>query len=129
MNKMAYRLETDLPFEQVVDNIERLTPENNFRVLAVHDVQATLAEKGFERPPLKIIEVCNAGFAHQALSKDIGVALFIPCRFAVFTAKGKTVVTLARPTMISELLPDAGLEDLSADVETRLMTIMEQAVR
>jgi hypothetical protein len=77
MDKMAYRPETDLPFEKVVDGIERPTPENNFRVLAVHDVQATPA----------------------------------------------------RLTMISEMLPRAGLDDLAADVETRLMTIMEQTIQ
>ena len=80
INTLAYRLRSDKPFDEVSANLERLSPEHQFRVLAVHDVQETLAEKGFERGPLKIIEICNAGFAHQATQKDINGALFMPCK-------------------------------------------------
>lgn len=126
--KLAYRLESDKPFETVVENLERLSPEHQFRVLAVHDVQKTLAEKGFEREPLTIVEICNAGFAHQALQKEIDVALFMPCKFTVYPAGNKTVVTLSRPTMIVEMLPEAGLEELAAKVEETLKKVMVAAV-
>ncbi len=125
---LAYRLESDKPFETVVENLERLSPEHQFRVLAVHDVQKTLAEKGFEREPLTIIEICNAGFAHQALQKEIDVALFMPCKFTVYHAGNKTVVTLNRPTMIAEMLPGAGLEELAGQVEETLKKVMAAAV-
>jgi uncharacterized protein (DUF302 family) len=126
--KLTYRLESDKPFETVVANLEKLAPEHQFRVLAVHDVQQTLAEKGFTRDPLKIIEVCNAGFAHQALQNEINVAQFMPCKFVVHTEGGKTVVTLGRPTMIAEMLPEAGLEELAGQVEETLKKVMVEAV-
>lgn len=126
--KMAYRLETEKPFEEVVEAIHNQTVEHKFRVLAVHDVQATLAEKDIERGPLKIIEVCNAKFAHAATQKDIGVAIFMPCRYSVHTDDGKTVVTLARPSMIADMLPEAGLEELAMEVEKTLISIMEASV-
>jgi uncharacterized protein (DUF302 family) len=127
-SRLAYRLESEKPFDTVVENLERLTPKHQFRVLAVHDVRQTLAEKGFERGPLKIIEVCNAGFAHEALLKTIDVSLFIPCKFAVHTEGGKTVVTLGRPRVIAEMLPQAGLEGLAGDVEEKLKKIVQAAV-
>ncbi len=126
--KLAYRLESNKSFEEVVENIHSRTAEHKFRVLAVHDVQATLAEKDLERGPLKIIEVCNAKFAHTATQKDIGVAIFMPCRFSVHTDGGKTVVTLARPSMIADMLPEAGLEKLATEVENTLISIMEASV-
>lgn len=126
--KLAYRLESEKSFEMVVENLEKLTPEHQFRVLAVHDVQKTLAEKGFERGPLKIIEVCNAGFAHKALQKSIDVSLFMPCKFSVYTEGNKTVVTLARPSMITEMLPEAGLEELAGQVEETLKKVMAAAI-
>ena len=67
--EIAHTLVTGKPFEQVVSALEANTPKHQFRVLAVHDVQATLAEKGLQREPLKIVEICNARFAHQALQK------------------------------------------------------------
>lgn len=124
----AYRLGSDKPFDEVVENIEKQTAEHKFRVLHVHDVQATLAEKGFERDPVKIVEVCNAGFAHEALGKDMDVALFMPCRFAVYTEGGKTVVTLGRPSMIAQMMPNAGLTELAVGVEQTLKSVMEKSV-
>ena len=126
--QIAHTLETSKTFEQVVSAIESNTPKHQFRVLAVHDVQATLAEKGFERGPLKIIEICNAKFAHQALQKDAEVALFMPCKFAVYTDGGKTIVKLGRPTMIAEVIPQSGLEELAAGVEATLKQIMRESV-
>jgi len=126
--EIAHTLKSNKPFEQVVSALEANTPKHQFRVLAVHDVQATLAEKGFQRGPLKIIEVCNAGFAHKALQKSPEVALFMPCRIAVYTEGGKTIVKLGRPTMIAEVMPQAGLDELASDVETTLKHIMQESV-
>ena len=127
-DKMAYRLESEKSFEEFVDNIHNQTAEHKFRVLAEHDVQATLAEKNLERGPLKIIEVCNAKFAHAATQKNVGVAIFMPCRYSVHTDGDKTVVTLARPSLIAGMLPEAGLEDLAGEVEKTLISIMEASV-
>ena len=124
----SYKMETAKPFDAVVTRLEEETARNQFRVLHVHDVQATLAEKGFRRAPLKIIEVCNSGFAHEALQKDTEVSLFMPCRLVVHTEKDKTVVTLARPTMIARMLPESGLETLAEDVEKTLIKVMVDAL-
>ncbi len=125
---MKYTLTSDKPFDTVVANLERLVPEKQFRVLHIHDVKATLEEKGFHRDPLKIVEVCNAGFANQALQKNIDVALFMPCKFTVYVMDGKTHVTLGRPMMISQLMPGSGLDELAKAVETTLKEVMHAAV-
>jgi uncharacterized protein (DUF302 family) len=126
--EFAYTLESSKSFEQVVSAIEANTSRHQFRVLAVHDVQATLAEKGIQRGPLKIIEICNAKFAHQALQKSAEVAVFLPCRFAVYTDGGKTIAKLGRPAMIAEIMPGVGLEEVAAGVETILKQIMQESV-
>jgi uncharacterized protein (DUF302 family) len=124
----AYTLRSDKPAETVVAAIEKLVADNGFRVLHIHDVQATLAEKGLQREPLKIIEVCNSRFAYEALQKNMDVALFMPCRFTVYTVGGKTMVSLGRPTMISQMMPQAGLEQLAGEVEATLTKVMTAAV-
>ena len=128
-NKLVYTLTTEKTFEDVVEMIEELVSEHKFRVLAKHDVQATLAEKGLERGPLNIIEVCNASFAHEALQKDELVSLFMPCRITVYVKDDRTVVNLARPSMIAEMMPGAGLEKLAGEVEMTLKKIVEDAVK
>jgi uncharacterized protein (DUF302 family) len=126
--RIYYRLESAKSFDTVVDNLEKLAPEHKFRVLAVHDVQKTLAEKGLKRGPLKIIEVCNGLFAHEALSKTADVALFMPCRYTVYTEGEKTVLNLARPSVIADMMPEAGLGDLAGEVEQTLKKVMAAAV-
>ncbi len=126
--EFAYTLETKKPFDKVVAAIEEKTAAHQFRVLAVHDVQATLAEKGFQRGPLKIVEICNSKFAHQVLQKSADVAVFLPCRFAVYTEGGKTIVKLGRPAMIAEIMPGVGMEEVAAQVEGILKQIMQESV-
>lgn len=57
IEQMAHIVTTDKAFDQVVAAIEARTPEKGFRVLGMHDVQAQLRDKGFEKEPLKIVEL------------------------------------------------------------------------
>ncbi len=54
--------------------------------------------------------------------------LLMPCKFSVYTEANQTIVDLARPTLISQMMPDAGLDELAADVEERLISIMKAAI-
>jgi uncharacterized protein (DUF302 family) len=128
LENYIFELKSEKPFETVAQNIEIQTVEHKFKVLAVHNVQETLAGKGFERGPLKIIEICNAGFAYKALLKDPRVALFMPCRYAVYTEAEKTVVKLLSPSMISVMMPEAGLDELAGSVDETMKSIMKASV-
>ena len=126
--ELGYTKISDKPFDEVVAAIEANSVENMFRVLYVHNVQGTLAEKGFERPAYKIIEVCNAGFADKAIKLSLDVGMFMPCKFVVADVDGKTQVTLARPSMISQMMPGIGLDELAETVETTLKKVMEDSI-
>ena len=126
MKEFAYQVESGKSFEELTGLLEKTSPARGFRVLAVHDTQATLAEKGFHIEPLKIFEVCNASFAYKALGKNIDVSLFMPCKIVVRLEKGKTMMTLAKPSMIAEMLPGSGLEEMANEVEQQLIEIMNE---
>jgi len=125
MDKMGYTVESDKTFDAISTALEKISPEHGFNVLAVHNVKETLAGKGFEIAPLKIYEVCNAGFAYKALGNDINVAMFMPCKIIIRPEGDKTRLTLVRPSMIAEMLPEAGLNDLTTDVEKQLIGILD----
>jgi len=55
MEKFDYTVETKKSFDDAVAAVETKSREKGFGVLHVHDVKATLAAKGFDREPLKII--------------------------------------------------------------------------
>jgi len=50
-------VETSKSVDEAVTTIEAKAQEKGFRVLYVHDVQATLSAKGFDIESMKIIEV------------------------------------------------------------------------
>lgn len=126
---MSYEVESNRPFDKVVADIEKLTAEKMFRVLHIHDVKTTLEEKGFQREPLKIIEICNAKFAHEALGKSMGVSLFMPCKINVYTEEGKTKIMAMRPASIAEFMPEAGLNELAEGVDKIVTEIVDRAAR
>jgi uncharacterized protein (DUF302 family) len=125
VDKLSYSVSSDKSFEELSDLLEKTSPEKGFRVLAVHNVQETLAGKGFEIEPLKIFEVCNAEFAYRALGNDINVAMFMPCKIVLRPENKKTRMILVRPSMIADMLPDAGLGELADQVEKQLIEILD----
>jgi uncharacterized protein (DUF302 family) len=118
---------TDKPFEEAVSAVETKAAEHGFRVLHTHDVAATLAEKGFPREPLKIVEVCNAKFASQVLNRDVRIALMMPCPISVYVQDGKTHIGTMLPTSMAAFFPAAGIESLASDVESAILRIVEDA--
>ncbi len=127
MPKVDYTVETSKSFAEAVAAVEQKTAEKGFRVLHTHDVAATLAEKGFPREPLKIVEVCNAKYASQVLAKDVKLALMLPCPISVYVDKGKTFLSTLLPTSMGALYPNAGIESIAAEVEKIVVAIVEEA--
>lgn len=124
---MFYEIETKRPFDDVVSAIEDAAVKKMFRVLTVHDVQATLAEKGFQRGPYKIVEVCNSKNAYAVLEADPRVGVFLPCPICVWTKGDKTVVSTMKPTMVSKFFPAADMGTVPEDVEKTIVEIIESA--
>ncbi len=118
---------TDKPFEQAVSAVEAKAAEHGFRVLHTHDVAATLAEKGFPREPLKIIEICNAKYASQVLNRDVKISLMLPCPISVYVQDGKTHISTLLPTSMIGFFPAAGIESLASEVESTVLRIAEEA--
>ena len=114
-------------FDDTVKAIEQKSAEKGFRVLHTHDVAATLAEKGFPREPLKIIEVCNARYASEVLNKDVKVALMLPCPISVYTQGGKTFISAMLPSRIADFFPGTGMEPIANEVEKVILAIIDEA--
>lgn len=127
MNTFEQTVTTDKSFAEVVTAIEQKATEKGFRVLHTHDVAATLAEKGFPREPLKIIEICNARYASQVLNKDVKISLMLPCPISVYVESGQTHISTLLPTSIVQFFPHAGIEGLASEVEGIVLQIIEEA--
>jgi uncharacterized protein (DUF302 family) len=127
MNKFEQTFTTNKSFEEVVAAIENKAAANGFRVLHTHDVAGTLAEKGFPREPLKVIEICNAKYASQVLNKDVKISLMLPCPISVYVKAGKTYISLMLPTSMVQFFPNAGIESIASEVESIILKIIAEA--
>jgi uncharacterized protein (DUF302 family) len=124
---IEYTVETSKSFEDAVKAVEEAAVRRGFRVMHTHDVAATLAEKGYGREPLKIIEVCNARYASEVLEKDVRTSLMLPCPITVFSQNGKTFLTTLLPEVVASFYPEAGIEALSAEVQRIVVSIVDEA--
>jgi len=125
--ELDYTVSTTKSFADALSSVIDLTAAHGFRVQFVHDVQETLAEKGFERDPLTIVEMCNAKFASQVLAADPKIGLMLPCPIMVYVEGGQTLISTMRPTLIGNFFPAAGIGDTAAEVERVLFAIIDEA--
>ncbi|MBS4031954.1 MAG: DUF302 domain-containing protein [Clostridiales bacterium] len=122
-----YEVVSNKSFDEAVDAVIERTSANAFRVLHVHDVQAMLAEKSFEREPLKIIEVCNAKYAHTALQIEVTVGLLMPCRINVYVTEGKVVISTVKPMYLVGMFDKPELRSFAEEVEDILLRIIDES--
>lgn len=127
MEKFDYTVETTKSVDEAVAAIETKAAEKGFRVLHIHDVQATLAAKGFEGEPMKIVEVCNAKFASQVLAKNKKISLMLPCPISVFVEAGKTYISALKPRVIADYYPDANIESIATEVERIVLNLVDES--
>ena len=125
--QVDYTVHTDKEFDQAVEAVTQATADAGFRVLFIHDVSATLAEKGFDRERVSIVELCNAKFASQVLAADVKIGLMLPCPIMVYADKGQVFITTMRPTLIGGFFPDADISNVAAQVEAVLIGIVDTA--
>jgi uncharacterized protein (DUF302 family) len=124
-----YIVETEKSFEQASADLDSAVGRNGFGVLHVHDLGATLRSKGIEfAEQCKVFEVCNPVQAAKVLSTDMRLNMALPCRISVFTDKGKTRIGLIKPVqMLSALSDEAALLEVSQEVETKTIKMVDEA--
>lgn len=127
--ELDYTVTTDKGYAETVAAVQRAAQAHGFRVQFVHDVAATLAEKGFEREPVSIIEMCNAKHAHATLAADVKIGLMLPCPVMVYELDGQVSISTMRPSLIAQFFPDAQIGDTADEVETAMVAIIDEAAR
>lgn len=125
--QLDYTVTTGNVFDQAVEAVKQETADAGFRVLFVHDVAATLAEKGFQRERVSIVEMCNAKYASQVLAADVKIGLMLPCPIMVYAEKGEVFISTMRPSLIKDFFPNADIAAVAQQVEDALIGIIDRA--
>lgn len=126
---MYYIVETGKSFDEASAALGEAVQQNDFRVLHVHDLGATLRRKGIRFPEqCKVFEVCNPVQAAKVLSADMRLNMALPCRISVFTEDGKTKIGLIKPErLLSSLSQDPDLMQVAKEVEEQTIRMVDEA--
>jgi len=122
-----YTVSTKKSFEEAVRSVSEETKKAGFRVLYIHDVSATLNEKGFKIKPFKIIEICNAKSAYVVLKADIKIGLCLPCKINVYIKDKQTFISGMRPIILSQFFPNANLGNLPKEIDQIIQNIINNS--
>ncbi len=122
-----YTVPTAKSYDEALAAVQDALTAHNFRVQFVHDVAATLAEKGFERDPISIVETCNAKYANHVLEADVMISLMLPCPVVVYVKDGATFISTLRPSVIGTFYPEAGIQDAADEVDAILRAAVDEA--
>lgn len=113
-------------FQQVVDDIKDAVASLNFPVGSIKDYQksfgARIKQLGQGKLPFQqyqIIEFCNVQLALKALSADLRMGIFMPCRVVVFSPPGGGLVTImtVNPAFMTKTLDNPNLAVIAKEVE------------
>lgn len=126
---MYYIVESSKSFDQAVMALELTVVKNGFGVLHVHNLGATLRNKGIAfKEECKVFEVCNPIQAAKVLSADMRLNMALPCRVSVYTEQGQTKIGFIKPQeMLSSLSQDPALAQTGKEVEEKIIKIVDEA--
>jgi uncharacterized protein (DUF302 family) len=120
----SYGHTVHLPGVSFDDSRARVTEalkDEGFGILTEIDVKATLKAKldlDFRR--YVILGACNPTLAHRALDGEIGIGLLLPCNVCLWEEDGGTVVSIARPDAMFQVVKNDAVQPVADEADTRL---------
>lgn len=125
--RVDYTVPTRKSYADAVQAVVDATQAHGFKVQFTHDVAETLAERGFSREPVTLVEVCQAKHAAKVLEADVNIGLMLPCPIMVYEKAGEVLIATMRPTLIGAFFPEAGIDGVAAEVEKVLFEVVDEA--
>lgn len=128
--EFAYKKSVKGEYAVALGAVEQAIAAHGFVIAHVHDIQATLAQKGFEISPLRIYEVSCPGQQNGMPAKNgrPRLALLMPCRINVYQEGQKVVVCALRSVVFSKIFPEAGLEEDAEWLDTEMRVLVDAAI-
>lgn len=125
-----YTKETGLSVKSAVEKLTNDLMTNKWGVLSVIDVKKIFAEKlNLEYDDYIVLDVCAPDLARRGLSINKQAGLILPCKIAVYADKGKTRISLYKPTVAlstaSSLSGYDKLNKLAAEAEESLKKVVD----
>lgn len=119
-NNLLIESESKYNFAQTVDKLTKIVELNNWKVVIIHDLQASLKKNEKEVLPIKILEICNPNYSFNVLKKDEFryFSSIMPCRISVYEKMdGKTYVSRINSAYMNEVLKNLQCKSMQSALE------------
>ena len=114
-------------FEDARSRITDALKQQGFGILTEIDVTATLKAKlNLEFRRYVILGACNPQLAHRALEAELGIGLLLPCNVCVWEDDGGSVVSIARPDAMFDIVKNGALQAVAQEAGQRLRLALAQ---
>ena len=116
---------TGKSFADVVEDLEFMVTEHNFRIVGRNRIGKGIRERGnADFPDYQIVQICNLSYAETILQLDPGWIRYMPCNLAVYEQdKGIYVTTTLLPTDV----PDPQLRKVATEINDVLKNSLQYA--
>ena len=105
MDTMFFEKRSKYGFEETLNQLTELVPENEWKLIKILDLQETMRKNGKDVLPVKVVEMCKPDYAYQLLSEDSQriYSNMMPCRVSVYEkSDGNTYISRMNSAMFAE---------------------------
>jgi uncharacterized protein (DUF302 family) len=125
---MLYQKSSSKSFDEIDQALRDSAARHKFGVIAVHDLQQTMRNKGVDFPKqVRVYEVCNPREASEVLTANGALATALPCRVSVYESDSGTHIATILPTALIGLFDGPGLQPVAERVEQVLKAMIDES--
>lgn len=128
---MSYYFSTTLNEKNFEKAIEKVTVElknEGFGILTEINIDETLKKKlGVDFKKYRILGACNPPYAHEALTQEEKIGLFLPCNVVVLeNDNGEIEVAAVDPVASMMAVKNEKLAPVAQEIQQKLKNVIEK---
>ena len=124
----CYTRKSTRTFADTEQRVREALKERGFGVITEIDAQKTIKEKiGKDILPYKILGACDPHSAHEAISLESTIGVFLPCNVVVREEKCHVVISTILPTIQIGKTKNPALRQIAMHVEQQLKGAVDKA--
>ena len=122
----AYKKKLNFQFNEAIERVKQELAEEGFGVLTEIDVKTTMKKKlSVDYDNYIILGACNPKLAHEALSIEKEVGLFLPCNVIVYEDGDTVFATAILPLEIMSIAGSSALNVVAEKAEKKLKNVID----
>ncbi|MBF0140665.1 MAG: DUF302 domain-containing protein [Magnetococcales bacterium] len=129
MNKNSYLILKTVSgtFEDILGKTRQVLMQQGFGILTEIDLSGTFKNKlNITWPRTIVLGACNPPLAHQAMSADPNVSVFLPCNVVVRENNhGQIEVAAINPEIIGHVMQNDALVKVVVEVTAKIRTAID----